>query len=546
MKKLMHNWKKWLSVGLTAVLVAVTLFMALPDGVTVKATTKYISLSVAERNYSTYVAINPVVAASADDSSSRGGYSNTAGEGGFGKWDSAVVSSAFRFTGVNLPADAIIDAAYVKLTAQYSRSDNMITAIYVEHAAAPAAYGASEDYTARSYLAKVNWDFSTNWVQDTVYNSASLVAQIQGLVDFYGEYDNGTIALYITDDGSGSGYYYQATYPYDTSSAKAAVLYIYYHTDGLSVLSAQVATSADDSCSIPSYSITNGEQRMGDVGGTETKCGYRFTGITLPSGATISRAKLVFNAQYGRAQTPALIISGEDTNNPSAYGATEDFTSRTYTTATVNYTAENWGQYNIYASSDIKTIIDELIASYTYSNDEMAFMIVGNANFPDLYQVAYPYDTSSAKAVKLLIYYTSPSLTNVPDSKAFGVVAAGTSYYAYGSAPSNPVADGECTFTITNDSAGAEDIDIKGSNFTGGVGWTLAGSTGENQVKITAYYSGQNPASGVVLTTSDQEFYDGLAGSATIKWDFKMETPTSFTDGVEKTGTITLTAVAED
>jgi hypothetical protein len=48
------------------------------------------------------------------------------------------------------------------------------------------------------------------------------------------------------------------------------------------------------------------------------------------------------------------------------------------------------------------------------------------------------------------------------------------------------------------------------------------------------------------LTTSDQEFYDGLAGSATIKWDFKMETPTSFTDGVEKTGTITLTAVAED
>lgn len=139
----------------------------------------------------------------------------------------------------------------------------------------------------------------------------------------------------------------------------------------------------------------------------------------------------------------------------------------------------------------------------------------------------------------------SQSLTNAPDSKAFGVVAASSTYYAKGSAPSNPISDGECTFTITNDSAGAEDIDIKCSNFTGGVGWTLASSTGENQVKITAYYSGQNPASGVVLTTSDQEFYDGLAGSATIKWDFRLDTGT-FTDGAAKTATITLTAVAED
>ncbi len=160
------------------------------------------------------------------------------------------------------------------------------------------------------------------------------------------------------------------------------------------------------------------------------------------------------------------------------------------------------------------------------------------------------YSTFDADGI-LSVYATgtesggTPSLTNSPDSKAFGTVAENTTYYAKGSAPSNPVDDSECTFTITNDSAGAEDIDIKCSNFTGGVGWTLAGSVGENQVKITAYYSGQNPASGIVLTTSDQEFYDGLASSATILWDFRFETGT-FTDGAVKTATITLTAVAED
>jgi hypothetical protein len=139
------------------------------------------------------------------------------------------------------------------------------------------------------------------------------------------------------------------------------------------------------------------------------------------------------------------------------------------------------------------------------------------------------------------------SLTNDPNTKAFGIVAASSTYYADGSAPSNPVGDGDCTFTITNDGASTEDIDMKISDFTGGVGWNIvAGAPGSNEVRITAYYSGQNPASGLVLANTDAEFYDALAASATIKWDFKFETGSSFTDGVAKSATLTLTAVAED
>lgn len=151
--------------------------------------------------------------------------------------------------------------------------------------------------------------------------------------------------------------------------------------------------------------------------------------------------------------------------------------------------------------------------------------------------------------IKWSIYCTytpaaSYDITETTTSKAFGLVAENTTYYAKGSAPSNPVADGECTFTITN-SGMACDLDIKMADFTGGVGWNIANSVGSNEVKITAYYSGQNPASGLVLTNSDQEFYDGLAVSGTIKWDFKFETGT-FTDGVAKSGVLTITAVAED
>lgn len=134
------------------------------------------------------------------------------------------------------------------------------------------------------------------------------------------------------------------------------------------------------------------------------------------------------------------------------------------------------------------------------------------------------------------------NISNDPSTKDFGVVATSTTFYAKGSAPSNPVQDSECTFTLTNSGSTAK-INVKGSNPTGGVGATLtAGAPGSNTIRVTTYYSGQNPASGVVLTTSDQTFIASLA-AGTKKWDFMFEMGTS-TDGVQKTWTITLTAVA--
>ena len=153
-------------------------------------------------------------------------------------------------------------------------------------------------------------------------------------------------------------------------------------------------------------------------------------------------------------------------------------------------------------------------------------------------------DDSAISVLYAMIAYTPVAfdISNSPSSKAFGVVAASSTYYAKGTAPSNPVVDGNCTFTITNNAAAAVKINIHGHAFTGGVGWTLtSGAPGSDTVRITTYYSGQDPASGVVLTTSDQTFIASLAGSSTKMWDFKFETGT-FTDGTQKTGIITLVA----
>jgi len=135
----------------------------------------------------------------------------------------------------------------------------------------------------------------------------------------------------------------------------------------------------------------------------------------------------------------------------------------------------------------------------------------------------------------------TPNISNAPSTEDLGVVEENSTYYAYGSAPSNPVQDGECTFTITNSTGVPVDLDVKTQPSWGpGDAWyPTSDSPGSQQMRITVYYSGQNPASGVVLTSSDQTFATSV--SSTLKWDFKFETG-EFTDGVEKTGNIIFTA----
>ena len=224
-------------------------------------------------------------------------------------------------------------------------------------------------------------------------------------------------------------------------------------------------------------------------------------------------------------------------DTPDNEEKTFDFTNGASITKT-EYVIAIWAERyaSVYIGSD--TVTDAGVACFTTETYSDWCSTLGSSCCDDWYD----YDDNT----RFSIYTTTAAaatanITNTPSSEALGVVSANSTYYADGSAPSNPVGDGDCTFTITNSSGAAVDIDVKITNFTGGVGWTLASAVASNTVKMTTYYSGQNPASGVVLTTSDQEFLTSLADNATKKWDFKLETGI-FTDGVQKSSTITLTA----
>jgi len=137
-------------------------------------------------------------------------------------------------------------------------------------------------------------------------------------------------------------------------------------------------------------------------------------------------------------------------------------------------------------------------------------------------------------------------ISNAPlAGKDFGTVSKNSSYWSKGSAPNwtDGLDDGECYFTVTNNSPNPINISIRATNFTSsGVGWTLASSPGVNIVVLKAGKSGDlTEGAMVILTIADKSFITGLGASQSKKWELKLETGT-FTDAAQKTSTITLTA----
>jgi len=159
-----------------------------------------------------------------------------------------------------------------------------------------------------------------------------------------------------------------------------------------------------------------------------------------------------------------------------------------------------------------------------------------------------PFGSASDSSYRKSIYCTytpsggDPDIDVSPTSENFGNVSESSTYWANGAEPGWPLGDGNCTFTLTNNSGFAVDITVEAGDFTGGNGWSLtSGSPGEDTVRLTAFKSGDGSGDGVALTTSGQSFITDLADSSTKKVELKLETGT-YTDGSERTSTVTFTA----
>lgn len=135
-----------------------------------------------------------------------------------------------------------------------------------------------------------------------------------------------------------------------------------------------------------------------------------------------------------------------------------------------------------------------------------------------------------------------------PDlTEALGNLAENSTTWAYAAVPEDVLTDGTCTFTTTNNSSVNVNISIAATDFSEGVGWTLAGTVGVDTVVLKAGTSGTAWAAMVTVTNTagdNPTFHSALAASGgTEKWEFSLATGT-FGDGVAKSTNITLLATA--
>lgn len=122
-----------------------------------------------------------------------------------------------------------------------------------------------------------------------------------------------------------------------------------------------------------------------------------------------------------------------------------------------------------------------------------------------------------------------------PTSYAFGVLAVGA-------APST----GLDYFTITNNSGFAIDVSIHGTDMSGGIGWTLA-DDGNVGVDIFAMKAGLEGGAYDIIIKKNTPYnllVQDMPTNSSQKWGIKFYAPTGFSDGVAKSGTVTVSGYA--
>lgn len=135
--------------------------------------------------------------------------------------------------------------------------------------------------------------------------------------------------------------------------------------------------------------------------------GLRFTGLTIPQGATITKAYIEFVADKTSSGTASLTLYGEKTDNATTFTTVlNNISSRVITTAFVAWSPQTWSAAGVYQSNDIKTIVQEIVNRIGWkSGNSMAFIITGTG----MRTAESVEGTPSGKAPLLHVEYTTPA-----------------------------------------------------------------------------------------------------------------------------------------
>jgi hypothetical protein len=175
------------------------------------------------------------------------------------------------------------------------------------------------------------------------------------------------------------------------------------------VLDVPVLASADDAeerISGGAVTLGSGDLNLGQDGARAQICALRFTGVTIPRGATITAAWVQFQVDEASTATTQLTVVGEAADNAAAFTtATGSLSSRARTGETVAWTPASWptaaARTAAQQTPDLSAVLQEIVDRGGWnSGGALALFVTGEGE-----RTAESRDGGAARAPVLHVEY---------------------------------------------------------------------------------------------------------------------------------------------
>jgi len=175
---------------------------------------------------------------------------------------------------------------------------------------------------------------------------------------------------------------------------------------GAGTIERRIGAASDDAeeSSTGSFAGTSTDLEMVFDGSNQT-VGLRLTNLTIPSGATITKAYIQFEADETQSEATTLVIQGQAADNPVTFSSANKISTRPRTSAAVNWTPAAWGLVGEVGANqrtpDLSTLIREIVTRPGWvSGNSLAIIITGTGH-----RTARAYDGKPLGAALLHIEY---------------------------------------------------------------------------------------------------------------------------------------------
>ncbi len=282
---------------------------------------------------------------------------------------SSLQTIGMRFRDLAIPSGSTLSSSRIRVQLDETKgvSDSLSINIYGQLALDPGEFSSSDyDISSRTKTsAVVNWQPESDVsVGDYLYTPSlsSIITEIMA----QDGWSSGNDVVFVFEYVSGSGV--RAVESYNGSKAPRLEV---------------------------SYSSGSGSE--------DQIVGYRFQRVMVPKGATITSARLEFQAAQDDSNEADLVIKAQNIGDAPAFSSSStDISGRTLTTASVAWEAvESWTAGQRYQSPDLTSVVQAVVNHADWCGGQaMAFVVSGESGSRRT-AVAYDGDTSVAPTLHI-------------------------------------------------------------------------------------------------------------------------------------------------